>query len=44
MREEFQDLSRNTINKNVKYLLITVGGSDKLNLTPKIIKAVDGLE
>ena len=44
MREEFQDLSRNTINKDIKSLLITVGGSDKLNLTPKIIKAVEGLE
>ena len=44
MREEFQDLSRTNINKDVKSLLITVGGSDELNLMPKIIKAVNGLE
>jgi UDP-2,4-diacetamido-2,4,6-trideoxy-beta-L-altropyranose hydrolase len=44
MREEFQDVSRNNTNSDVNSILITVGGSDKLNLTPKIIAAIDQLE
>ena len=44
MREEFQEVSRTNINKEVNSILVTVGGSDKLNLTPKIIAALNKLE
>ena len=44
MREEFQDISRTNISKDVESALVTVGGSDKLNLTPKIIATLDRLE
>ena len=39
MREEFKNISRNNITENVESILITVGGSDKLNLTPEIVKS-----
>ena len=44
LRQEFQNISRSSISKNVNLMLITVGGSDKLNLTPKIIAIIDRLE
>jgi len=44
MREEFQDLPKREVNEEVENILVTVGGSDLLNLTPKIIKALDELD
>ena len=44
MREEFQGLPDKEINEEVENILVTVGGSDILNLTPKIIKAINRLD
>lgn len=44
LREEFNNLPQIEIKKEMKNILITVGGSDLLNLTPKIIKAFQLLE
>ncbi|MBM7557279.1 spore coat polysaccharide biosynthesis predicted glycosyltransferase SpsG [Halanaerobacter jeridensis] len=43
MREEFQGISRSNISNETNSILVTVGGSDKLNLTPKIIKSINQL-
>lgn len=44
MREEFKNLPERKINKKVENILVTMGGSDKLNLTPKIIRVLNQLE
>lgn len=36
--------ARRKINRNVKNVLVTLGGSDPENLCPRVIKALDGLE
>lgn len=40
MKNEFVDLSEREISKDVRKILITVGGGDPLNITPKIIKSM----
>lgn len=40
LREEFQNITRNKVCKNIKNLLITVGGSDSNELTLNIIKEI----
>jgi len=44
LRKEFRDLPDIKVKKDITNILITMGGGDPLNLTPKVIKAVDGLE
>lgn len=44
MREEFQNLPKRKINQDVNNILVTVGGSDKLNLTPKILRGINQLD
>lgn len=43
LREEFSNLGKRKINEKVKNVLITLGGSDFFNLTPKILKLLDGI-
>ncbi len=38
LREEFSNLGKRKLNGKVKNILITLGGADPLNLTPKILK------
>lgn len=40
IREEFWDSPSKEINKKVKNILITFGGDDKRNLTPKVLAAL----
>lgn len=40
IREEFWDSSSKEINKKVKNILITFGGDDKRNLTPKVLSVL----
>lgn len=44
LRKEFQDLPKRDVKENVEDILVTVGGSDNLNLTPKILKAINSLD
>ena len=44
MRKEFYNLPIKKIDRDVKRVLITVGGGDSLNLTPKILTAIRGLQ
>lgn len=41
LREEFSNVGKRKINEKVKNILITLGGADPLNLTPKILKILD---
>lgn len=41
LREKFSSLGKRKINGKVKNILITLGGSDSFNLTPKILKVLD---
>lgn len=41
LREEFSNLGKRKINEEVKNILITLGGADPFNLTPKILKILD---
>lgn len=41
LREEFSNPGKRKINEKVKNILITLGGSDSFNLTPKILKILD---
>lgn len=41
LREEFADLGERKIKKGVQSILITLGGVDNFNLTPKILKVLD---
>ncbi|GAB6100062.1 UDP-2,4-diacetamido-2,4,6-trideoxy-beta-L-altropyranose hydrolase [Halanaerocella petrolearia] len=43
IREEFQNIPQREINQQVNKILVTVGGSDTLNLTPRILQALDRL-
>lgn len=43
LRNEFKNLLDRNVKEEVTDILITMGGGDPLNLTPKAIKAVDGL-
>ena len=44
LRKEFWNLPNRNVKKEVENILITVGGGDLLNLTPKIVKALHLLE
>ena len=44
LREEFSHLPERRLNEKARRILVTVGGGDPLNLTPKIIKAVDNID
>ncbi|MEC9488403.1 MAG: UDP-2,4-diacetamido-2,4,6-trideoxy-beta-L-altropyranose hydrolase [Halanaerobium sp.] len=44
LREEFQKLPRRNISERVQKVLVTMGGSDLLNLTPKIIRILTELK
>lgn len=44
LREEFCELAERKLQRNVERILVTVGGADPLNLTPKIIEALGLLE
>lgn len=44
LREEFQNVRTKKVEKNVKDVLITVGGSDLHNLTEKILKKLSKLK
>jgi len=37
LRSEFKNIFKNKINKNIKNIMVTFGGSDVRNLTPKIL-------
>jgi UDP-2,4-diacetamido-2,4,6-trideoxy-beta-L-altropyranose hydrolase len=41
LRKEFWEIPEKTINKNVNNVMITFGGDDLRNLTPKILKALN---
>ncbi len=41
LREEFSNPGKRRINEKVKNILITLGGSDFFNLTPKILKILN---
>ena len=41
LREEFSNPGKRKVNKKVKNILITLGGTDSFNLTPKILKILD---
>lgn len=43
-RDEFKALPPKRVTRQVKNILVTVGGSDRLNLTPKIIRAFKLME
>lgn len=40
LRSEFWNIPQRTVNKKVSNILVSVGGSDPLNLTPKILKSL----
>jgi len=41
LREEFSNPGKRGINEKVKNILVTLGGADFFNLTPKILKILD---
>jgi len=41
LRKDFQNLPDKDTNEKVKNIIITMGGSDPLNSTPKALKAID---
>ncbi len=41
LREEFSNLGKRKTNEKVKNILITLGGAELLNLTPKVLKILD---
>lgn len=43
IREQFANINKKFIKKEVKSILITMGGADPMNLTPKIIKMVSSI-
>lgn len=44
LREEFANLGERKINEKVQKVLVTLGGSDCFNLTPKILNVLDTIE
>lgn len=44
LREEFANLGKRKINEKVQKVLVTLGGSDPFNLTPKILNVLDTIE
>lgn len=42
--EEFSNIKKRKISKEVKNILITLGGTDRFNLTPKILNILDKIE
>lgn len=43
IREQFKNINKRAINKEVKSILITMGGADPMNLTPKFISMVSSI-
>ena len=43
LREEFTGIGKRRLDKKVKRILVTVGGGDPLNLTPRILQALSNL-
>ncbi|AEE96751.1 UDP-2,4-diacetamido-2,4,6-trideoxy-beta-L-altropyranose hydrolase [Mahella australiensis] len=43
MRQEFRNLPKRCVNDNVERILITMGGSDLMGLTAKILRALRGI-
>lgn len=44
LREEFANLGKRKISPKIKNVLVTLGGSDRFNLTPKILNVLDTIE
>ena len=44
LREEFQNLPDKDIGENVNNIIVTMGGGDPLNLTPKALEAIDKID
>lgn len=44
LRKEFANLGKRKINEKVQKALVTLGGSDCFNLTPKILNVLDTIE
>lgn len=44
LREEFSNSDKRKINEKVKNILVTLGGTDSFNLTPKVLKILDGMK
>lgn len=44
LREEFQNLPKREIDENIDVIMVTVGGGDPLNLTPKIVQALEKIK
>ncbi len=44
LREEFTNLRKRKISEKVQNILITLGGSEPFNLTPKILNVLDKIE
>lgn len=44
LRKEFSNLGKRKISEKVQNILITLGGSDPFNLTPKILNVLDKIE
>lgn len=44
MRDEFSGLAERSLKKEVKNILVTTGGGDPLNLTPKIVESIGLLD
>lgn len=44
LRKEFRNLPEKDIKEKVKNILVTMGGSDPLNLTPKVLEAISEID
>ena len=44
LNQEFWDLPKRIINKNIEDILITMGGADSFGLTPSIIESLDSID
>ena len=44
LREEFTNVKERKIEEKIQNLLITLGGEDRFNLSPKILKVLDKIE
>ncbi|MFW6040856.1 MAG: UDP-2,4-diacetamido-2,4,6-trideoxy-beta-L-altropyranose hydrolase [Thermoplasmatota archaeon] len=44
LREEFQNLPDKDISEEVNNIIVTMGGGDPLNLTPKALEAIDKID
>ncbi|SCY86636.1 UDP-2,4-diacetamido-2,4,6-trideoxy-beta-L-altropyranose hydrolase [Alkaliphilus peptidifermentans] len=44
LRDQFKNCKKRIVNKSVKNILITMGGADPLNLTPKIVRLINEID